>query len=350
VNRSIGVLFISVILPYLNSAAEPQPPDPAAIVEKAVANYRARGDHRKNYTYVEEVGKQWFSGPPDFNGYENIFVNGKPYRRHVKFNGQSIRPEDEQAERQKIFEAGWRYVPRGYRVSSKGLEKADEDFSVVSRDPQLASLKGSQDNIRAFRKRFGLTNNPCSAAFPKHLQELQLPIEDFDQAFEFRNSKAEVLEGRSTWVFDGFPISASSKLAKEALNFQVRIWIDKEDLEIAKIEATAIREGLLSSADHYTLEFIKNPSEALVATIQKSLESTKLTYASDTKFVIEWRKFNNEVWLPVYSSISGTEITMAPICERKKVKFMTLRAPFVSETVFSDYKKFRAQTRILTPE
>jgi hypothetical protein len=165
VNCSIGLLILAVGIYSPAATEDTQVPDPDPIVQKALENYRTRGDHRKNYAYLEEVGTQWSTRRPDFNTYENIFVNGKPYRRHIRFNGQAIRPEDEQTEREKMFEGSWRYRG-GFRVSSKGLEKADDAgiygqphlvvelpplhgklsvaITFVSRllaDPQLADLK-----------------------------------------------------------------------------------------------------------------------------------------------------------------------------------------------------------------
>lgn len=346
----IAVLVVAIFVCPSILANGPDLPDPNALIQKAVANYRARGDHRRDYTYLEEVGTQWGHLPPDFNTYENIFVNGTPYRRHIRFNGKTISPEDDQTEHQKMLEAHWRYQAGGFKVSSQGLEKANEDLSATVADPQVAALRDGIAQVDALKRRYGTTSNPCSAVFPKHLSDLRLLIEEIDSRFDFRNGNAELFGGRPTWVVDAFPKPAYAGKTDDLLNFQLRIWIDREDLEISRIEATAIREGMLSSADHYVLSFIKHPSESLVTAIQKSLESTKLTYSSDTKLVMEWRKFNNEVWLPVYSSISGTEIHMAPTCGKKKVSFMKVPVPSMMEVIYSDYKKFRAETRIFSPE
>jgi hypothetical protein len=97
---------------------------------------------------------------------------------------------------------------------------------------------------QAFKRQHGLTNNPCAAFFPRRLRDLRLSIEEGDKAFEFQNSTVEVLNGRPALVVEAFPKSTVPELANDLVNFRLRVWIDSEDLEIARVEATAIREGV----------------------------------------------------------------------------------------------------------
>jgi hypothetical protein len=112
-----------------------------------------------------------------------------------------------------------------------------------------------------------------------------------------------------------------------------------------------VRSGLLSSAEYYLIVFSKNASESLVASIRNSLPRSVARFDSGTKVVMEWRKLNGEVWLPVHTIINGSESQVLPSCDQRKVRSLRESSFKVQqETVFSDYKKFRAETRILSPE
>jgi hypothetical protein len=219
VNRSIGVLIISVIFPYATSATEPQPPDPAAIVEKAVANYRARGDHRRNYAYMEEVRTAFHNSYIGSNTYENILVKGEPHRQHITFNGKRVPPETANAERQKMVDAAWYFVPESFKVTAERVDRA-EDYLETSSDPQLQRFRSGLLEKYNFMRRNGHTENHCIAVYPRHLFDFELALEQLDHGFVFRPIKDELLDGRMSSVFEATPASGTTQLTDSLKKLQ----------------------------------------------------------------------------------------------------------------------------------
>ncbi|MGA7295344.1 MAG: hypothetical protein WBW53_07155 [Terriglobales bacterium] len=131
-------------------------------------------------------------------------------------------------------------------------------------------------------------------------------------AFNFRLIGSEVLDGRDTWVLEGDPrpgYQPKSRNAKLLTKFKGRVWIDKADEQWVKLDVTAI--------DTISVGFV-------LARIHKG-----------TRVVIELTRVNNEVWLPKYVQLH---------LDARVALFKTFDDDV--EQTYSNYKKFRAQTKI----
>jgi len=138
-------------------------------------------------------------------------------------------------------------------------------------------------------------------------------VTEIADAYNFTLVGSELVGGREAWVIDGEPrpgYEPHMKDAKFLPKFHGRVWIDKSDLQLAKMD----------------VEMLDTVSFGLVlARIHKG-----------TRFILEQTRVNNEVWLP------------------KQVNFkLNARVALLkgynldSEQTFHDYKKFRTTTRIV---
>jgi hypothetical protein len=132
-------------------------------------------------------------------------------------------------------------------------------------------------------------------------------------AYNFRLVGSEVLNGRDAWVIDGEPrpdFHALSKDAEALSKLHGRLWIDKGEMQLAKMD----------------IEIIDTISFGWVL----------LRFHKGTHLVYEQTRVNDEVWLP----------------QHYEAKIDARIALFKSDNeqdagTFRDYKKFRASSRIV---
>jgi hypothetical protein len=138
-------------------------------------------------------------------------------------------------------------------------------------------------------------------------------VREIADAYDFKLIGSEVLDGREAWVIDGEPragFEPHMKDAKFLSKFHGRVWIDKSDLQMAKMDVEAL--------DTVSVGWV-------LARIHKG-----------TRFMIEQARVNDEVWLP----------------RRTAFKFdarVALLKGFniAGEETFRDYKKFRTSSKIV---
>jgi len=126
----------------------------------------------------------------------------------------------------------------------------------------------------------------------------------------------ELVGGREAWVIDGEPrpgFVPHMKQSKFLAKFRGRVWIDKSDFQLAKMD----------------VECLDTVSWGLfLARIHKG-----------SRFMLEQTRVNEEVWLP-------RELTV-----KVDVRLALLKNVNVDlEQSFRDYKKFRATSRVLAVE
>lgn len=141
-------------------------------------------------------------------------------------------------------------------------------------------------------------------------------VREVADAYNFKLVGTEALGGREAWVIDGEPRPGYEPHMKEAKylpHFHGRVWIDKSDLQLAKME----------------VECLDTVSYGLfVARFHKG-----------SRLVLEQTRVNDEVWLP------------REIAVKVDVRFALLKNFNVDvEQSFQDYKKFRATTKLLPAE
>jgi hypothetical protein len=132
-------------------------------------------------------------------------------------------------------------------------------------------------------------------------------------AYDFRLVGTETIGGREAWVIDGEPHPGFEPRIKEAKflsKFHGRVWIDKNDLQLAKLDVEAI--------DTVAVGWV-------LARIHKG-----------TRFVLEQNRINDEVWLPQHVSYKFD----ARVALFKGYKLD-------GDQTFRDYKKFRTSAKIV---
>lgn len=138
-------------------------------------------------------------------------------------------------------------------------------------------------------------------------------VREVADAYDFTLLGTELVGGRETWVFQGEPrpgFEPHMKESKFLSKFHGRVWIDKSDLQMAKIDVEAI--------DNVAVGWI-------LARIHKG-----------TRFMIEQTRVNDEVWLPRYLTFKID----ARVALLKGFKMD-------GEETFRDYKKFRTSSKIV---
>jgi hypothetical protein len=132
--------------------------------------------------------------------------------------------------------------------------------------------------------------------------------------FDLRLAGEERIEGVSVWVIDGAPRPGykfkSSETARFLSKMKGRIWVAKSDYQPVRIDAETT--GTVSFG-------------AVLARIYKG-----------TRIHVEYTYVNGEVWLPKRESysVSGRLLLVKGVHED-------------GDTVYSDYKKFSADSRIV---
>jgi hypothetical protein len=139
-------------------------------------------------------------------------------------------------------------------------------------------------------------------------------VKDVADAYNFKLVGTEMIGGRDTWVIDAEPrpgFEPHMKDAKYLTKFHGRVWIDKSDLQLAKMD----------------VECLDTVSWGLfLARIHKG-----------TRFMLEQAPVNNEVWLPLHFTA------------KIDVRLALLKNFDVGlEQTFRDYKKFRTSAKIVS--
>jgi hypothetical protein len=132
-------------------------------------------------------------------------------------------------------------------------------------------------------------------------------------AYNFKLVGTELVGGREAWVIDGEPRPGYEPHMKEAKflpKFHGRVWIDKNDLQLSKLDVECLDTvswGLFLARFH-----------------------------KGSRFLLEQTRVNDEVWLPRQLTI------------KIDVRLALLKNFNVDvEQTFRDYKKFRATTKIV---
>ncbi|MFZ0771721.1 MAG: hypothetical protein WCA49_12095 [Candidatus Sulfotelmatobacter sp.] len=141
-------------------------------------------------------------------------------------------------------------------------------------------------------------------------------VHEVADAYDFKLVGTELVGGREAWVIDGEPrpgFVPHMKESKFLSKFRGRVWIDKSDLQLAKMDVECldtISWGLFLARFH-----------------------------KGSRFLLEQTRVNDEVWLP------------RQVTAKVDVRLALLKNFNVDvEQTFHDYKKFRATARILAVE
>jgi hypothetical protein len=331
-----------------------------------MVNYSARESQARDYVYLE-YDKTKFAQNQWSNTYEVLSVGGEFYRRHLKFNDQPLHPEEEKNEEAKLEAVRRKLIDEAFKMAKTGGKSSERHASQitqmgVSPEELMAAMRATEEEVRRtaadqaaeIRNGTPLDEPPppfivADFWFAKLLP--QLPLQRLPDKFDIRFKGHEALDGRETYIFEAKPKHeprSSDASESDAQNFDLRIWIDQSDVQIARAQGHAIRSGLLSRTTYVAADS-KNLPVGVDAKERSLLSESTLMYGSGTVVSMDWRKIKNEDWLPTRIHIKGTEILVAPVPQGNDVNFVRGSFPVEHEINFAAYKKFRVETRILSP-
>jgi hypothetical protein len=138
-------------------------------------------------------------------------------------------------------------------------------------------------------------------------------VREVADAFDFKLVGTEKVDGREAWVIDGEPrpgFEPQMKEAKILSKFRGRVWIDKSDLQLAKMDLEAI--------DTVSFGWV-------LARIHKG-----------TRVMLEQTQVNDEVWLPRHVTYK---------VDARVALFKGFNVD--GEQEYRDYKKFRTSSKIV---
>jgi hypothetical protein len=231
---------------------------------------------QRDYTYLERVERHELEGQgrikkTETRTLEVLQIYGEDVERLIAKDDKSLSPDEARKEDEKI---------------QKVIDKRKNE-SVEERRKRLEREEKNREEDRKF-------------------------VLEIADAFNFRLTGSEVINGRDSWVFDGEPrpgYEPKQRNAKMLSKFRGRVWIDKIEAQWVKLDITAI--------DTISIGFV-------LARVHKG-----------THLIIELTRVNDEVWLP----------------KRVQLHFDARVALFKSydddvEQTYLDYKKFRSDTKI----
>jgi hypothetical protein len=291
----IAVLAISLIC-SLVLAQEPHTPSSAAALDlrpdakgslsqaqmqalfRVVAEKDTENDKRqRDYTYIERQVEEKHDGKgntksTEVKTYEVLQVYGQQVERLIEKNDKPLSQKDAAKEEEKI---------------QKIIDKRKNESEGERRKRDEREQKDREQN-RKF-------------------------VTEIADAYNFRLVGTELVGGRAAWVIDGEPrpgFVPHMKEAKFLSNFHGRVWIDKADLQLAKMDVECLD------------------------TISWGLFLARLHKGS--RIMLEQTRVNDEVWLPAH-------LTARIDARVGLVKNFDIGL----EQTFRDYKKFRSSSKVI---
>jgi len=245
---------------------------------RVVADKDLENDKRqRDYTYIEREVQNNLNGrgqvkSKESKTYEILEIDGEQVQRLTQKDDKPLDAKDAAKEEEKI-----------QKVIDKRKNESDEE-----RSKREKKAEKEREDGRKF-------------------------VKEIADAYNFRLVGGELVDGREAWVIDGEPrpgFEPHMKEAKFLSKFHGRVWIDKSDLQLVKMD----------------VETLDTVSIGLfLARIHKG-----------TRVMLEQTRVNDEVWLPQHVTFKLD----ARIALLKGYKID-------GEQTYRDYKKFRTSTKIV---
>jgi phenylpyruvate tautomerase PptA (4-oxalocrotonate tautomerase family) len=247
------------------------------LIRVVTDNYRANYKKERDYTYIDRVVENKLDTrggikSSESKTYEIMELYGEPVERLIAKDDKPLPEKDAAREEEKI-----------QKLADKRKNESQEE-----RAKRLAQEEKQREKNREF-------------------------VSEVADAYEFRLMGSESLNGRDNWVIGGEPradFQAHMKEAQMLSKFHGRLWIDKSEMQLAKMDVEAL--------DTVSFGWV-------LARIHKG-----------TRLIFELTRVNDEVWLPQYVSF----------------KFDARVALFKGyneqdEETYRDYKKFRTSAKVI---
>jgi hypothetical protein len=286
----ILIAFLSVWLPGVAQQEQPAAPDLTTGADgklspeqmrqllRVVADKDIENDKRlRDYTYIDRETQNTLDGKEktkstEVKTYEILEIYGAQVQRLIEKDDKPLDPKEAAKEEEKI-----------QKIIDKRKNESEED----RRKRAKKEVKEREDSRKFVR--------------------------EVADAYDFKLVGSEKIGGRDAWVIDGEPHPGYEPQMKDARflpKFRGRVWIDKADLQLAKLDVEAI--------DTVSIGWV-------LARIHKG-----------SRFMLEQTRVNDEVWLPRHVTF----------------KFDARVALFKGYNLdgdqeYRDYKKFRTSAKIV---
>lgn len=295
---SLLLILCSLALNGLNIFSETESDHRAELLHRAMASYEVRERQLLAYTFTAQSAQLEFERHKLRNTiitkYEVVFVADEPYWKRIEQFGKPIAEE---------------------------LQRWDQAL-------QEAQAKTRRENKERLRSPFRPTLD-----FPiSHL------IDDFDLQWKHRQR----LHGRELELIVAMPKrmeGVSNPHAEYAHHFKMKLWLDTEEAEFVRIEAEVIQGSV---PVHSPLH------QHVIADAQGHAQwarEIRGEYQPGTFMAMEWSKIQDGVWLPSWFHEKLKEDAILDASPTPKT--IPIRTPYEMEWMFSNYKKFHVDTRIL---
>jgi len=243
------------------------------VVEKDFANHKLQ----RNYTYLDREVQNNLDGngkikSTEIKTYEILEIYGEQVARLIEKDDKPLSAKEAAKEEERI-----------QKIIDKRKSESDEE-----RKRREEKEKKEREEGREF-------------------------LRDAAEAYNFTLVGTELVDGREAWVIDGEPrpgFEPRMKQAKALSKIRGRVWIDKTDLQLAKLDIEVID----------TLSF-----GWVIARLHKG-----------TRVMLEQTRVNDEVWLPRHTRFK---------VDARVALFKGYS--FDGEETFRDYKKFRTSSKIV---
>ena len=240
-------------------------------------NYRENYKKLRDYTYVDREVTHKLDGKGQVKStetktYEIMELYGEPVARLIEKDDKPLDGKDAAKEEERI-----------QKLADKRKNESEDEQRKQQAEKEKARQKG-----REF-------------------------VSEVADAYNFRLVGSEMLNGRDTWVIDGEQrpeFHAQLREAQMLSKFHGRLWIDKREVQLAKMDVEAI--------DTVSFGWV-------LARIHKG-----------TRFVYEQTRVNDEVWLPQHFE-AKVDVRLALFKSDNEEDAGTFR----------DYKKFRTSSKIV---
>jgi hypothetical protein len=243
------------------------------VADKDIENEKRQRD----YTYIDREVQNKLDGKgqtksTEVKTYEILEIYGEPVQRLIEKDDKPLDAKESAKEEEKI-----------QKIIDKRKNESDED----RRKREEKAVKEREDGRKFVR--------------------------EVADAFDFKLVGTEEVGGREAWVIDGEPrpgFEPHMKESKFLSKFHGRVWIDKTDLQLAKMDIEAI--------DTVSVGWV-------LARIHKG-----------TRVMLEQTRVNDEVWLPRHVTFK---------VDARVALFKGFNIDGDQE--YRDYRKFRTSAKIV---
>jgi hypothetical protein len=245
---------------------------------RVVAEKDMENDKRqRDYTYTEREVENKLDGKgqtksTEVKTYEVLEIYGEQVQRLIEKDGNPLDGKEAAKEEEKI-----------QKIIDKRKNESEEE-----REKRERQEEKDREDERSF-------------------------VRDVADAYNFTLVGSETVSGRDAWVIEGEPRPGFEPHAKDAKylpKFHGRVWIDKDDLQLAKLDVECldtISWGLFLARFH-----------------------------KGSRFMLEQTRVNDEVWLPQH-------VTFKLDARVALIKGYNIDG----DQTFRDYKKFRTSAKIV---